>query len=194
MEQPMTIPDDTVNPPARQPLSKRTRFEVFKRDGFVCQYCGQHPPDVMLEVDHITPVVDGGSNDEENLVTACFNCNRGKAHIPLNVVPKSLGEKAAEVVEREEQLAGYRVIMEARADRIDADRWEVADILVPNASRDGMRRDWLRSIMTFNERLPLHVVKEAANLARDRIRYSEKRCFLYFCKVCWNHIKGESDA
>lgn len=190
----MTDSHDTGSVPARQPLSKRTRFEVFKRDGFVCQYCGQHPPDVMLEVDHISPVAEGGTNDEENLVTACFNCNRGKAHIPLTVMPKSLGEKAAEVIEREEQLAGYRAVMEARADRIDADRWGVADILVPNASRDGMKRDWLRSIMTFNERLPLHVVKEAANLARDRVLYSERRRFLYFCKVCWNHIKEASDA
>ena len=27
-------------------LSKKARFEIFKRDGFVCQYCGAHPPKV----------------------------------------------------------------------------------------------------------------------------------------------------
>lgn len=185
----MAETEDTGNVPARQPLSKRVRFEVFKRDGFTCQYCGSHPPDVVLECDHITPVVEGGGNEEENLVTSCFNCNRGKAGIPLSVVPRSLADKGAETAEREAQLEGYRVIMQARADRIEDDAWEVADILIPGASKDGIKRDWFRSIKTFNEKLPLHVTKEAAELARDRGPYSDHRRFLYFCKVCWNKIK-----
>lgn len=60
-------------------VSVRTRFEVFKRDRFTCAYCGKHPPDVLLECDHIIPVAAGGSDDLENLVTACWDCNRGKA-------------------------------------------------------------------------------------------------------------------
>ncbi len=180
---------------ARTPISKRVRFEVFKRDAFSCQYCGAHPPDALLEVDHITPVAEGGTNDEENLVTACFNCNRGKGAVPLSVVPKSLADKAAETIEREAQLEGYRVVMQARADRIEDDKWEVADILVPGSPQKGMKRDWLRSIQTFNERLPLHVTKEAANLARDRVPWSDNKRFLYFCKVCWNKIKeGQGDG
>lgn len=62
----------------RKPLSKKIRFEVFKRDKFKCQYCGAGAPDVILEVDHISPVAKGGKNDIMNLVTACFDCNRGK--------------------------------------------------------------------------------------------------------------------
>lgn len=34
-------------------LGKKTRFEVFKRDGFKCMYCGAHPPEAILEVDHL---------------------------------------------------------------------------------------------------------------------------------------------
>lgn len=60
-------------------LSKRVRFEIFKRDGFTCQYCGQRPPEVVLEVDHIHPSSKGGSDDEINLITSCFDCNRGKS-------------------------------------------------------------------------------------------------------------------
>ena len=37
----------------REQLSAKLRFEVFKRDSFVCQYCGSHPPQVVLHVDHI---------------------------------------------------------------------------------------------------------------------------------------------
>lgn len=69
--------------PKRKSTGKRLRFEIFKRDGFVCQYCGAQPPDVVLVVDHITPVAAGGTNDPMNLITACETCNQGKADKPL---------------------------------------------------------------------------------------------------------------
>ena len=62
----------------RKGLSKKVRFEVFKRDGFTCQYCGAKAPDVQLNVDHIEPVSKGGTNDILNLITSCFSCNSGK--------------------------------------------------------------------------------------------------------------------
>lgn len=63
----------------RKSLSKKVRFEVFKRDSFTCQYCGAKAPNVILEVDHINPVKDGGNNEIMNLITSCFACNRGKS-------------------------------------------------------------------------------------------------------------------
>lgn len=68
---------------SREPVRKSVRFDVFKRDSFTCQYCGQKSPDVVLEIDHITPVADGGDNDILNLVTACKACNAGKSDRPL---------------------------------------------------------------------------------------------------------------
>lgn len=65
--------------PRRKSTGKRLRFEIFKRDGFACQYCGAQPPDAVLVVDHITPVAAGGTNDPLNLITACEPCNQGKA-------------------------------------------------------------------------------------------------------------------
>lgn len=62
----------------RVAISKKVRFEVFKRDLFSCKYCGAKSPDVVLEIDHVIPIVDGGDNNILNLVAACFNCNRGK--------------------------------------------------------------------------------------------------------------------
>lgn len=67
----------------RKSTGTRLRFEIFKRDSFTCQYCGAQPPDVVLELDHVTAVSDGGGNDPLNLVTACESCNRGKADKPL---------------------------------------------------------------------------------------------------------------
>jgi hypothetical protein len=68
----------------RKALTKRTRFEVFKRDSFTCQYCGNKAPDVVLQVDHIIPVAKGGLNDILNLVTACEGCNSGKSDKSLS--------------------------------------------------------------------------------------------------------------
>jgi hypothetical protein len=62
----------------RKSISKKLRFEVFKRDNFQCQYCGRKAPDVILEVDHIEPVKGGGGNDMLNLITSCEDCNAGK--------------------------------------------------------------------------------------------------------------------
>ncbi|MDC4235638.1 HNH endonuclease, partial [Pasteurella multocida] len=62
----------------RTALSKKVRFEVFKRDSFKCQYCGKSAPDVVLHVDHINPVSNDGTNDIMNLITSCSECNLGK--------------------------------------------------------------------------------------------------------------------
>jgi 5-methylcytosine-specific restriction endonuclease McrA len=64
-------------------ISQRLRFEVFKRDKFTCQYCGQQAPDVILNCDHIKPLADGGETDLLNLITSCRACNGGKGAVPL---------------------------------------------------------------------------------------------------------------
>jgi len=62
----------------REIISDELRFNIFKRDNFTCQYCGRKAPDVVLELDHIRPVSKGGDKRESNLITSCFECNRGK--------------------------------------------------------------------------------------------------------------------
>ena len=52
---------------------------MLQRDGFACVYCGAAPPDCQLQVDHVRPVATGGTNDPDNLVAACGDCNLGKA-------------------------------------------------------------------------------------------------------------------
>ena len=71
----------------RKQLGKSVRFDVFKRDHFTCQYCGAQPPSIVLVVDHIHPVSKGGTNEIENLTTACEPCNQGKKAKLLSSVP-----------------------------------------------------------------------------------------------------------
>jgi len=63
----------------RTGIPPKLRFEVLRRDKFVCQYCGACGPNVELEVDHKIPVSKGGKTEVSNLVTACIECNRGKS-------------------------------------------------------------------------------------------------------------------
>jgi hypothetical protein len=60
-------------------VTKRTRFEVLKRDNYTCRYCGGTAPDVVLTIDHVLPVALGGTDDPTNLVAACKDCNAGKS-------------------------------------------------------------------------------------------------------------------
>lgn len=59
-------------------VSQSLRFQVFERDGFRCQYCGKKAPEVNLVADHVVPVSAGGTDDPENLISACADCNNGK--------------------------------------------------------------------------------------------------------------------
>jgi len=76
--------NDKINMVKRESLSKKIRFEVFKRDKFTCQYCGEKSPDVVLNCHHIEPVAKGGTDDITNLITSCFDCNNGKRDIKLD--------------------------------------------------------------------------------------------------------------
>lgn len=87
-------------------LSKRIRFEAFKRDKFTCQYCGKKAPDVILHADHVHPRAQGGEDTILNLITSCSDCNLGKGAVPLS--DASLIEKQRkhleELQERREQI------------------------------------------------------------------------------------------
>lgn len=174
----------------RKQISKKLRFEVFKRDKFTCQYCGAHPPDVILQVDHIHPVSKGGTNDQDNLITACQPCNLGKMTTPLSSIPQSLADRAAETAEREEQIKGYEAVMRRARNRLDKDSWVVAEIFIQRFSKDEsiLRRHRI-SIKHFINKLGLNVCIEAMELSIAKIN-NESSCFRYFCGICWSKING----
>lgn len=91
----------------RKPISNKTRVEIFKRDKFTCQYCGRSAPEVILEIDHIKPVAEGGTNDVINLITSCRECNRGKGKTLLDdqTVLEKQKKQLDELEERRQQLS-----------------------------------------------------------------------------------------
>lgn len=55
-----------------------SRTNVYTRDSFRCQYCGEQLPAAQLNYDHVIPRVRGGKTDWENIVTCCYACNDKK--------------------------------------------------------------------------------------------------------------------
>lgn len=64
-----------------------TRFNVFLRDSFYCQYCSTKSPAEDLTFDHVVPRSRGGRTKWDNVVTACQSCNLKKG----NRLPRECG-------------------------------------------------------------------------------------------------------
>ncbi len=73
MRLPSVVSLKTYIKPSRHPAF--TRFNVFLRDRFTCQYCGLRDD---LTFDHVIPRSRGGSTTWENVVAACSACNLRK--------------------------------------------------------------------------------------------------------------------
>lgn len=142
-------------------LSVRTRFEVFKRDDFTCRYCGRKTPEVVLEIDHVVPRCDGGTDDRINLVTSCWDCNHGKAGVPLDRVidGEDPHERAVLLLERERQLREYNEVLSAIRQRKEAEAQDLVNFWCRETGRQAIGKpDWW------------WLLKELDRTASERIR------------------------
>lgn len=108
----------------RKAIGKKTRFEVFKRDNFTCQYCGAQAPDVVLHVDHINPVAGGGDNDILNLVTSCEPCNLGKGARALSD-QSALSKQRAQLEELNKRREQLEMMLQWREGLADLQQQEI---------------------------------------------------------------------
>lgn len=179
-------------------VNKKRRFEVFHRDGFTCRYCGRKPPHVVLEADHVIAVANGGGDELENLVTACFDCNRGKSATPLSEQPDSVEDRVARRREALEQVEAYNALVrderESRSRVIDdIGVYWCNHIFEKKGERTfGDKRS--KSVARFVEKLSLDVIYEAVDIAMERCPPTrstgyDERTFRYFCGVCWNKVR-----
>lgn len=157
---------------AQMALSKRTRFEVFKRDDFTCQYCGKRAPEVVLHVDHIVARANGGSDDAINLRTACVDCNLGKSAVPLkeSQLPDyaTEAERLAAAVAYERLQDDLRAIEDAQVDEMIAhfrSWWKYPQ----TAPYPKSVRGWIR-------RHGVSELRDAIDIACDRMDDQENAC------------------
>lgn len=168
-------------------ISKKLRFEVFKRDSFTCCYCGSCPPGIVLEVDHIVAVSKGGSDEIDNLITSCFNCNRGKSNRDLFSLPLTVNEKLKIAQEKESQYSAYQKYLAGIEKRVEREI-DCIEKLYCAYFPDYRFTDHFRlSVKKFLKELGLHEVKEAMEKSLGRLDgYSTLK---YFCGICWSKIR-----
>lgn len=181
----------------RKPLPKSTRFEVFKRDAFTCQYCGRSAPDVILEVDHILPVAKGGTDDLLNLITSCRDCNRGKRDKTLSDTSAIDRQKKQlkdlnDIREQTEMLIQWKQELMMLTDgQIDA-----VDSLIGNITGFKMNENGRKQMRVYIKRFGFNEVYEAAEIAFTKYPDWEN-AFSKIGGICFNRVKqraGDQDA
>ncbi len=104
-----------------------TNPRLFRRDNYMCLYCGQVLPPRMLSRDHVIPVSAGGRDEWENVVSACHPCNHRKDNFSL----ERIGMRLLAVPYAPKRAEG--LILENR--RILADQMEFLRTRIGSASR-----------------------------------------------------------
>jgi len=188
----------------RKSISKKTRFEVFKRDSFTCQYCGRSAPDVLLQIDHIEPYSKTEDNDILNLVTSCSDCNLGKGAKSLqdDTVIKKKKQQLNELQERREQLemmmAWHRSLLDLEEQAVTelSDFW--SELTEYNLNEYG-----LKNIKRWVKRFGLQEVIEVMKISTSqylKYEYTEEnptspthesveKSFNYIPKICASRRK-----
>lgn len=73
---------------------ENTKAKVLNRDNYICQHCKGRRKDSKLEVHHIIYRSNGGSDEEDNLITLCHTCHKGvhSKSIKLKLLGKRKGQ------------------------------------------------------------------------------------------------------
>ena len=175
-------------------VSKRTRYEVLKRDNHTCRYCGASAPDAKLTVDHVTPTALGGSDDPSNLVAACRDCNYGKASTsPDAALVADVSQRAVEFAAA---IDTYNKAQMSDRRKRDAyvRRFEKAWNEWHWGSKDAPKHlskpsDWKATIWQFyGLGLPVAEVEDAVTIAAGNQMIDPDRVFRYMCGVLWNKV------
>jgi hypothetical protein len=162
-------------------ISKRTRFEVLRRDNHTCRYC--RSVENPLTVDHVVAVSLGGSDAPENLVAACRDCNAGKASSTAdNAIVAEISDKAVRWAAAM-RLASERIAAQRKEE--DAyclaflDEWDKRSWYTPH--------DWRGSLVQIrNAGLPINEVLDAADIALCARNVDDR--WRYFCGVAWKKV------
>lgn len=176
----------------RKGITKKTRFEVFKRDKFTCQYCGAKAPDVVLQIDHIKPVAHGGDNDILNLVTSCDSCNQGKGARELtdDSVVRVKQAQAEKLAERREQIEMMYEWQLSLSDEKEA-KVEKACDLIEEITGYGVTEYGAGQLRKLVARFEFDVLLDAIRRAFDWYGFSTdtewERAFSKIGGICYNN-------
>jgi len=180
------------------PISKRTRYEVLRRDNHTCRYCGGTAPDAKLTVDHVTPVALGGSDSPDNLVAACRDCNYGKASTSPDAalvedvkqtdlkwsaaIARVAQVRSTERRKRQAYIKAFRSDWDARTHGYRGDSYPLAV-------------NWETGVGRFYDLgVSIGDIKDCIRVATtsDRVHYSD--AYRYFAGCAWRVVTQMQDA
>lgn len=171
-------------------ISRRLRFEVLRRDGYTCRYCGAKAPDVVLTVDHVVPTTLGGDDDPRNLVACCQPCNAGKSSIqPDAPLVEDVDATAMLFAQAAERVAERRRADRQVVDEITAN-FDQLWLTYHNVYDRPIEREpsWPATIERFIGRgLDLSDLTHYLKVAM-RSRASHGDVWRYFCGCCWREL------
>lgn len=178
-------------------VTKRTRYEVLRRDNHTCRYCGVSVPEAKLAVDHVTPLALGGSDDPSNLVAACIDCNAGKASTSPDAAlvedVKALDLKWAGAIKRVAAARGRQRRKEDRYACAFYDYW----ILWKNGRGEvvPMPNNWEIGIRRFYELgLTIDDLMRCVDIAMGNLKVSRDETYRYFAGCAWRTVTEIQDA
>ena len=167
-------------------VTKRTRYEVLRRDNHTCRYCGGTAPDVKITVDHVTPTALGGSDKPDNLVAACKDCNAGKS----STTP---GTSLVEDVKQEDLRWAKAMVRAAETMDAESIKWKVEYMEFDDFCRFGDDNQyvadrpgsWEQTYQQFrNAGLSANRICQAYDIAMQS-RIPLNRVWRNFCGVAW---------
>ncbi len=177
----------------RKSLTKKIRFEVFKRDSFTCQYCGRKAPDVLLQVDHIEPVAEDGGNDFLNLITSCFDCNSGKSDRKLSdtsVIDKQR-QQLENLQERKEQIEMMFQWQKGLLDLDDEVTTQLAEYWSEQVPGFRLSESGLKGLKSLKRRFEVREVMKAMKVAAEQyVEYQDGKPTPESVELAWKRVGG----
>lgn len=174
-------------------VSKRTRYEVLRRDGHRCRYCGTSAGEgATLTVDHVIPVALGGSDKPDNLVAACKDCNAGKAS--ANPDAEAVAQVSAEAMRWQGAMwlaAGemeHRIHQATRYRDYFVDAW--TDWVFGNQREPlELPHGWPAAVDAWRiAGLPEEVMADSIRIAMESTRVPRAAKFPYVCGIVRNRL------
>ena len=163
-------------------VSKRTRFEVLRRDNYTCRYC--RSTDNPLRVDHVTPVALGGTDDPSNLVVACQDCNAGKSSVSLDA--DTVDDIKADALRWSAAMAEAAEILSSQMSDRDA---YLGAFLEAWPSYKYVPDSLMNTVGKFFELgLPVNVMRDAAQVAATAYGVNDRSS--YFAGICWKRVRA----
>ena len=173
----------------REPISKSKRFRIFSRDKFTCRYCGRQADVIAMTIDHVHPVSKGGTSDDENLITACEDCNSGKSNKLLGSIAPTEEDRLRLAQERNELEKSYKAARSAARSKAKI-RELILGFWCECTGRKEMDRQTLNVVAAYSELYGFEIVcRWISKAASATGAYSDRKMGRYVSGCRRQHLE-----